>query len=52
MKALFVLIGLCMAAGVGYSFVRPLWKEGFRVMAVVAGIGVLGLAGGLIYLLR
>jgi hypothetical protein len=50
-KLLFLAVGLAMSAVGAWTFVWPLWRGGFRGLAALTGLLVLGLAGGLLYFL-
>lgn len=50
-KALFLTLGLAMAVAALWSFVRPLWRQGFKGLAVFAGLFIAALFSGLAYLI-
>jgi hypothetical protein len=50
-KTIFLLIGCGLFAGVAWSFLRPLWQEGFRFMATFVGLLACALLTGLVYFL-
>lgn len=50
-KMVFLLMGCGLFVAVGWSFVRPLWRDGFRVLAGLVSLLASVLLVSLAYLL-
>jgi hypothetical protein len=50
-KLIFFLLGCTLFVGIMWTFLRPLWRAGFRGLASLAGLMASALFAGLVYLL-